>query len=104
MIKRRSNIDQGRKTGWKTVAQHDFGGLTELDATIATALGEDGCLEDGPLYHAVDVESAEQFLASADDASVVFPVSGHSVRVSADGTVEIRQESGDALGVRPVEH
>jgi hypothetical protein len=83
-------------TDWELIARHDFGGTQELDATIVAALGEDGCWDRTPLYTAVDTERAEQFLASVDgdDARVVFTVAGHTVRVSADGTVEMQAANG----------
>jgi hypothetical protein len=75
--------------GWETVAHHDFGGTAELDATITAALGEHRPTR--PLYEAVDAESAERFLASAGstDARVRFRIEGNTVRVSADGRVEL---------------
>ncbi|MGQ4556690.1 HalOD1 output domain-containing protein [Halobellus sp. GM3] len=86
-------------TGWSTVARHDFGGPAELDATIVAVLSENGAPGEPPLYESVDAELAEQFLTSADgdDASVVFSVAGQAVRVSADGTVELRGRPGDAV-------
>ena len=84
------DADRHDAEGWETVAHHDFGGTTELDATIAEALG--GQAPDRPLYDAVDVEPAERFLASVGDtdASVVFRVADHAVRVTADGRVQLR--------------
>jgi len=89
----------GRRRGatdWELIARHDFGGTQELDATIVAALGESGCWDGAPLYTAADTERAEQFLASVDgdDARVVFTVAGHTVRVSADGTVEMQATDG----------
>lgn len=77
--------------GWETVAHHDFSGVAELDATIAAVL--DGQRQDQPLYATADVELAERFLASTGnaDASVVFRVADHDVRVAADGRVQLRQ-------------
>ncbi|MFB6091782.1 MAG: HalOD1 output domain-containing protein [Haloquadratum sp.] len=78
-------------TRWRTVAHHDFAGAEELDATIATVLGDDRSDEE-PLYATVDTEPAERFLASVDgdDASVIFSIDDRTFRVSADGTVEVR--------------
>lgn len=84
-----------RKTDWRIVARHNFGGAEELDATIANALdGEGEPLDGPPLYASADAELAEQFLASVDgdDASVVFSAAGRTFRVSADGTVEARRK------------
>jgi len=84
------DADRGDPTGWKTVARHDFDGVAELDATITAVL--DGRQPGQPLYDTVDVEPAEQFLASVGDAdaSVVFRTGDHAVRVSADGRVQLR--------------
>jgi hypothetical protein len=81
--------------GWETVAHHDFGGVAELDATIATVLDDSG--PDQPLYRTVNTEPAERFLASATDpdATVVFRIGGQTVRVSADGRVQLRQSCTD---------
>jgi len=78
-------------SGWETVAHHHFGGVAELDATIAAVL--DGQRQDQPLYAAADVELAERFLTSANttDASVVFHVADHDVRVLADGQIQLRR-------------
>jgi len=77
---------------WEIIAHHDFDGQSELDATIVTALGEAVSPEDTPLYGVVDTEPAERFLQSVDgdDASVVFAISGRTVRVSADGTIAVQ--------------
>lgn len=77
--------------GWETVARHDFGGITELDATVAAVL--DVRRPDRPLYDTVNVEPAERFLASVGDAdaSVAFRIADHTVRVLADGRVRLRQ-------------
>ena len=77
--------------GWETVARHDFGGMTELDATIATVL--DVRRPDRPLYDTVNVEPAERFLASVGDAdaSVAFRIANRTVRVLADGRVQLRR-------------
>ncbi len=87
--------DRHDDASWETVARHDFGGTTELDATIAAAL--DRQPPDRPLYATVDVEPAERFLASVGntDASVVFRVADHAVRVSADGRVQLRETSSE---------
>ena len=85
------DADPGDLPEWETVAHHDFGGVAELDATIAAVL--DGQRQDQPLYAAADVELAERFLTSVGDAdaSVVFGVADRDVRVSADGRVQLRQ-------------
>ena len=83
--------------GWETVAHHDFGGVAELDATIAAVLDDHG--RNQPLYCTVNTEPAERFLASATDAdaTVTFRIAGRTVHVSADGRVQLRQSStGDA--------
>ena len=92
MNHRSTDANRNGTSDWDVVAHHDFGGPTELDATIVAALDAEGCCDDSPLYAAVDTEPAERFLRSVDgdDASVVFSVSERIVRVSADGTVEIR--------------
>jgi hypothetical protein len=92
MNHRSTDADRNGTSDWNVVAHHNFGGATELDATIVTALEAEGCCDDSPLYAAVDTEPAERFLRSVDgdDASVVFSVSERIVRVSADGTVEAR--------------
>ena len=81
----------GAPSGWETVAHHDFDGVAELDATIAAAL--DDRLPGQPLYETVNVEPAERFLASVGDAdaSVVFHIADHAVRVFADGRVQLRR-------------
>jgi len=96
MNHRSTDANRNETSDWDVVAHHDFGGTTELDATIVTALETDGCCDDSPLYAAVDAEPAERFLRSVDgdDASVVFAVSGRIVRVSSDGTVEARDAAG----------
>ncbi|QCC46524.1 HalOD1 output domain-containing protein [Halobellus limi] len=96
MNHRPTDADRNERSDWNVVAHHDFGGATELDATIVTALETEGCCGDSPLYAAVDTEPAERFLSSVegDDASVVFTVSERIVRVSADGTVEARDVQG----------
>ena len=80
--------DAGR---WETVTCHDFDGMTELDATITTVL--DVRRPDRPLYDTVNVEPAERFLASAGDAdaSVAFRIADRTVRVFADGRVQLRR-------------
>ncbi|WP_336024262.1 HalOD1 output domain-containing protein [Halobellus salinisoli] len=80
---------------WQIIAHHDFDGQTELDATIVTALDEERCCEDPPLYSVVDTEPAERFLRSVDgdDASVVFAIGERTIRVRADGTVAVRDDS-----------
>ena len=85
------DADHRDTDGWTTVAHHDFGGVAELDATIARVL--DGPSPDRPLYATADVEPAERFLASVGgaDASVVFRIADQAVRVSADGRVQLRQ-------------
>ncbi|WP_156105689.1 HalOD1 output domain-containing protein [Halobellus rufus] len=87
---------------WEVIARHDFQGQTELDATIVTALGGEDCCTEEPLYSAVDTEPAERFLRSVDgdDASVVFAVSGTTVRVAADGTIAIRDDPVSSEGSR----
>ena len=89
------DADRRDADGWVTVARHDFGGMTELDATIAEALG--GQRPDRPLYDTVDIEPAERFLASVGDAdaSVIFRVADRAVRVSADGRVQLRQSASE---------
>jgi hypothetical protein len=81
--------------GWETIAHHDFGGVAELDATIAAALDDSG--PDQPLYRTVNTEPAERFLSSATDADamVVFRIGGQTIRVSADGRVQLRQPCAD---------
>lgn len=87
--------------GWETIAHHDFGGVAELDATIATALGDSS--PDQPLYRTVNTEPAERFLASATDpdAKVVFRIGGQTVRVSADGRVQLRHSGTNDTSQRP---
>ena len=91
--------DQRSLGEWQQVAHHDFDGPDELDATLAAALTDsERPWNESPLYDAVDTEPAERFLASVDDddASVVFAVSDRTVRVSADGTVEVRRPKSNA--------
>lgn len=84
--------------GWETVEHHNVDGPDELEATILSVLDEEGSLDEQPLYANVDPEPAERFLSSVsdDDASVVFSVSNRMVRVSADGTIEIRNDRAGA--------
>jgi hypothetical protein len=95
MIDTMCDTDRRDADGWETVARHDFGGVAELDATIADAL--DGSRPDQPLYLIADVEPAERFLASVSgaDASVVFRIADQAVRVSADGRVQLRQTASE---------
>ncbi|WP_435183114.1 HalOD1 output domain-containing protein [Halobellus sp. EA9] len=92
MTERTDHLAGGGSWHWKTVAHHDFDGPDELDATILSALDGEESLDGRQLYTDVDTEPAERFLSSVrnDDASVVFSMSNRTVRVSADGTVEIR--------------
>jgi hypothetical protein len=92
----RSGTRRAGTAGWRTVARHDFDGVNELDATLASALGDGSELDGSPLYATVDAERAERFLSSVDgdDASVVFSVEGRTVRVLADGTIEVRTTGG----------
>ncbi|MFB6251398.1 MAG: HalOD1 output domain-containing protein [Halobellus sp.] len=84
---------------WRRVGYHDFDGPDELDATLAAALVDsEGSWDESPLYDAVETEPAERFLASVndDDASVIFSVADRTVRVSADGTVEVRSMGSES--------
>ena len=95
----RNGTDRAGTGGWRTVARHDFDDANELDATLSAALCDDEALEGPPLYATVDAERAEHFLTSVDgnDASVVFSVGERTVRVSADGTIEVRSADGSPL-------
>ncbi|MFB6090931.1 MAG: HalOD1 output domain-containing protein [Halobellus sp.] len=98
MAERTEHLARGGSCGWETVAHHNFDGPDELDATILSALDEERSLNGQPLYADVNTEPAERFLSSVsdDDASVVFSVSNRTVRVSADGTIEIRSDGAGA--------
>ena len=85
---------RGALREWRTIARHDFEGSDELAVTLAAALGDGDDRWGGPpLYRTVDIEPAERFLSSAgdDDASVVFSISDRTIRVSADGAIEVRR-------------
>jgi hypothetical protein len=96
---------------WRRVGRHRWHTNDELDATLTQSLtvtdgdhdsesehdsDERVCPEDGPFYPEFDVEAVERFLESVSESSapatVRLSIRGRTVRVSADGCVDVRAD------------
>ena len=47
-----------------------------------------------PLYHTIDPEALDAFLATWEDGLIEFQYAGHSVSIECDGTIHLTEDTG----------